>query len=54
VSMGAVIGINLSAQTGYDKDAAVRYHFVHAHQLCGKKDNPGGSPGLVVAGLPGG
>jgi hypothetical protein len=54
VSMGTVIGINLSAQTGYDHDASVEYDFAHTHSLCGKKDNPGGSPGLLVAGLPGG
>jgi hypothetical protein len=50
--MGSVIGINLSAQTGYDQDTSVKFHFTQTHSLCGKKDVPGGSPGLLVAGLP--
>jgi hypothetical protein len=52
VSISTVIGINLSAQTGYDHDASLYYHFGNQTYLCGRNDDPGGSPGYVVAGLP--
>lgn len=52
VSISGNIGINLSARTGYDSHASVHYHFGHRTYRCGKKDDPGGSPGLLVAGLP--
>jgi hypothetical protein len=54
VSLGTVLGINLSAQTGYDTTASVAYSFARRTFLCGKLADPGGSPGLMVAGLPGG
>jgi hypothetical protein len=52
VSLADIIGINLSAQTGYDATASVTYHFPQHRFLCGKNDDPGGAPGLLVAGLP--
>jgi hypothetical protein len=51
VSTSPVIGINLSAQTGYDHQASLSYHFPQRRWLCGRNDDPGGHPGYVVAGL---
>jgi hypothetical protein len=54
VSISSVIGINLSAQTGYDQGASLSYTVTRgpARWLCGKNNNPGGAnppAGLIVA-----
>ena len=45
----AVIGLSLTAQTDYDTNAALRYHFKRTRKLCGTGDYPGGTPHLLVA-----
>src|SRR5712691_2042439 len=52
VDLGTVIALNLSVQTGYDTTASLNYTVANHTFLCGKNDSPGGTPGLVVAGLP--
>ena len=53
VNIHAVIGINLSSQTGYDLGAQVIYKVTKpgpSRWICGMKNNPGGSnppPGLI-------
>ncbi len=44
MDVSAAIGIDLSLRTGYSQEALVRFHFVHAHRLCGSGDYPGGRP----------
>ena len=44
-----VIEFGASAQTGYDHDARVEFDFGRGGYLCGQKDVPGGSPGLLEA-----
>ena len=53
VGIAYYLGINLSSQTGYSTTASITWHFGHHTFLCGKNDDPGGSPGIMVAGLPG-
>lgn len=49
VQISAVIGINLSAQTGFRTDAKYTASFTSARHLCGKNSGPGGSaPSQIV------
>ncbi len=45
-----VIGVSLSAQTGYSVNATVVYNLGLSHYLCGTNDYVGGSPKRIVAG----
>jgi hypothetical protein len=45
VSITQVLGISLSAQTGYDTDTTVAFHVDHGnHWLCGTNTFPGSYP----------
>jgi DNA-binding beta-propeller fold protein YncE len=44
-----VIGLSLSAQTGYDNEGQVKYHFFRAGNLCGTNGYPGQIPRRLVA-----
>jgi len=44
-----VIGLSLSAQTGYDSAGEVSYHFFRAGNLCGSNGYPGQIPKRIVA-----
>lgn len=44
VDISGAIGIDLSARTGYSRDAVVRFAFHRKHHLCGSGDFPGGHP----------
>jgi hypothetical protein len=46
------IGVDLSAETGYSTRAVLKYHFSQARRLCGKSAFPGGTPKMLVAGVP--
>lgn len=48
VSLGAAIGINLSARTGFASEAKIVFTFGSNRQLCGTQDEVTGSPGRVV------
>jgi hypothetical protein len=54
VNISDKIGIDLSSQTGYDKEASLAYVVGRTgRQICGLKGPPGGdspAPGLIVAG----
>jgi hypothetical protein len=56
VSIAGIIGINLSAETGYNQDASESYWFTdtaHTRYLCGRNGFPlatNPAPGYVVAG----
>jgi len=53
VDITKFIGINLSAQTGYDTDLKDTYKFTKTDYLCGRTDFPNGTnpgPGYDVAG----
>ena len=43
------IGASLSAQTGYDSEGEVTYHFIHQGNLCGTNAYPGQIPKRLVA-----
>jgi hypothetical protein len=43
------IGATLSAQTGYDSEGEVTYHFIHQGNLCGTNVYPGQIPKRLVA-----
>jgi hypothetical protein len=52
VSINALIGVNLSAQTGYDHSAAATYGFPKGGYLCGTNEFAvDANPGIVYAGL---
>ena len=44
-----IIGISLSARTGYSNEAKARFNFSSARSLCGTYDYPGGTPYFMVA-----
>jgi hypothetical protein len=44
-----IIGITLSAQTGYSSTASLGYDFILSGHLCGQNDYIGGTPGTLVA-----
>ena len=44
------VGLNFTAQTGYDNSASLSYHFGIAHYLCGTNAYPGETPKQLVAG----
>jgi hypothetical protein len=49
VDMSTVIGINLSAQTGYSTQTKIDFAMgAHQHPWCGLADYPGGSPQLMT------
>src|ERR1022692_56825 len=53
VNIAQIIGIDLSAQTGYDSNARLVYTFKVTRQLCGPNGPPGSHhPSRLVAGLP--
>jgi hypothetical protein len=45
-----VIGVTLSAQTGYSTTATVEYSMGLSHYICGTNDYPGGTPSRIVVG----
>ena len=47
--VSAVLGIDLSARTGYSSAAEIAYSFSSTRRLCGTRDFPGGSPSRLVA-----
>jgi hypothetical protein len=53
VDISGDIGINLSAQTGYDSSAELRYKFSITRLLCGTDADPGGAAQRIVAGAAG-
>jgi hypothetical protein len=44
----SVLGFNASAQTGYSSTASIHFAYNVSGRLCGTKDVPGGSPGVLV------
>lgn len=50
VDVAEEVGINLSAQTGYDSSPKVSFHMETAHALCGTNGYPADSPSRLVAG----
>lgn len=48
VSISNMIGINLSARTGFTGTAKLYYTFSSSRHLCGKSDYPGGTPYQLV------
>jgi hypothetical protein len=49
VGISSDIGINLSAHTGYSKNAQLKFSFSKDSHLCGTSDYPGGTPKRLVA-----
>ncbi|MDR1635183.1 MAG: hypothetical protein LBS27_09760 [Bifidobacteriaceae bacterium] len=49
VSASAVIGIDLSIQTGFSSTTKIKYKFAGPAALCGANAPPGGSPGFMFA-----
>jgi hypothetical protein len=50
VSIKSVVGIDLSSQTGYSREATLDINFAEGgHRLCGRGDFPGGTPYLLMA-----
>jgi hypothetical protein len=47
-----IIGVTLSAQTGYSTTATVEYSMGRSHYICGTNDYPGGAPSRIVVGKP--
>lgn len=45
-----LIGVTLSAQTGYSTTATVEYSMGLSHYICGTNDYPGGDPSRIVVG----
>jgi len=43
------LGFTGSAQTGYSSTASIRFDFSVTGQLCGTKNTPPNSPGVIVA-----
>ena len=48
-SLSPVIGINLSARTGYSTKASLRFEWKRAGKLCGTNASPGKNPKRLVA-----
>jgi hypothetical protein len=49
VSASAVIGMDLSAKTGFNKNTKVTYKFSGTAALCGASSKPGNNPGYLFA-----
>lgn len=49
VSSSGLLGVNLSAKTGYSTTAKLAFKFTTAKQLCGTNGYPGASPSRLVA-----
>ena len=50
-SLGTVLGVNLSTQTGYSTEASLVYRFDDAGYICGSNDYPMRDPALLQAQL---
>jgi hypothetical protein len=46
---GGILGISLSAQTGFSSSASLGFHFILSGSLCGANGYPGHTPGVLVA-----
>lgn len=49
VSIKGILGVDLSAKTGYSSTAKLTFTFSKTKRLCGTHDNPGGDPVRLVA-----
>ena len=50
LDVSGVIGIDLTSQSGFSADAVLTMDFPNAAgRVCGQKDSPAGSPGMLVA-----
>jgi hypothetical protein len=48
-NIGAPVGFTATAQSGYNDQTSLTFHFGAAHRLCGTKGKPGGTPSRLVA-----